>query len=114
MKTRKQATPEGAVLSQCLALLKLRSVLHWRQNSGQFAVGPNEDKRYVRAGFAGVSDILGCLPGGRFLAIEVKRPGGKMTEAQRDFLAKVNAAGGLGVCVDDVTELDKVLSGVLK
>jgi hypothetical protein len=28
----------------------------------------------------GISDILGCLPDGRFLAIEVKAPKGKPTE----------------------------------
>lgn len=44
----------------------------------------------------GISDILGILPGGRFLAIEVKMPKKYPTPEQRMFLADVNRKGGLG------------------
>jgi penicillin-binding protein-related factor A (putative recombinase) len=55
-------------------------------------------------GEPGVSDIIGCYMG-RMLAIEIKAPNGKVSEHQREFLDRVNAAGGLAFVarsVDDV------------
>lgn len=43
----------------------------------------------------GVPDILGILPDGRFLGIEVKRPGGKVSPEQLDFIEKANGLGGV-------------------
>ena len=43
-------------------------------------------------GMKGVTDILGVLPGGQFLALEVKTAKGKLTPAQADFQQLV--AGG--------------------
>lgn len=43
----------------------------------------------------GISDILCCYKG-RFVAIEVKRKGGKLSEHQERYLKDVNASGGLG------------------
>lgn len=57
---------------------------------------------YVRKG---VSDILGVLPGGRSLAIEVKSKTGKLSAEQADFLSKFNCCGGVGIVarsIDDV------------
>lgn len=52
----------------------------------------------------GIADILGIYEG-KFLAIEVKRPGLSPTEKQSKFLDAVNRAGGIGFVahsVDDV------------
>lgn len=70
-------------------------------NSGGFPIkiagGP-----YQRPGIA---DLLVCLDG-RFVAIEVKRPGvGVLTPLQEQFLHDVRAAGGIAFVaysVDDV------------
>jgi len=43
----------------------------------------------------GVSDIIGVLPGGRALAIEVKTRKGKLSEHQERFLERFRSAGGL-------------------
>ena len=91
----------------------------WKAGSGAFRVqAPGQRERYVRMGHAGVADIIGVLPMarqslldgtrstfGRFLAIEVKRPGQQPTQAQAAFLASVQMAGGLAfvaTSVDDV------------
>jgi hypothetical protein len=45
---------------------------------------------------AGLPDIIAIAPGtGRFLGIEVKRPGGRLTDLQKATLARINAAGGV-------------------
>jgi len=45
-------------------------------------------------GGAGLPDYIACYRG-RFLAIEVKRPGGRTTELQEVWLARIRAAGGI-------------------
>jgi hypothetical protein len=56
----------------------------------------------------GVADILGIWKG-RPLAIEVKRPGGKITEDQARFLAQFNAAGGIGFVARSVDDVIRML-----
>jgi hypothetical protein len=106
-------------LSACLQLLRLYRVPHWRQNAGgihrQTADGRRRYYRFCSA--SGVSDIIGLLlPTGRVLAVECKRRGGVLTAPQRQFLAAVNAAGGLGVVIDDVKALEAILraEGVIR
>jgi hypothetical protein len=56
----------------------------------------------------GSSDLIGITATGRFLAIEVKRPGNKPTPEQRAFIAFVRSFGGVaGVChsVEEFVEL---------
>jgi hypothetical protein len=57
---------------------------------------------------AGVSD-LNLLHDGRFYALELKAPKGKLTEQQNEFLLSVERAGGLAAWVDDLDEAIKVL-----
>lgn len=74
---------------------------------GQNAAG----KTYAhRMGPPGSSDIIGILPGGRFLAIEVKRPGHEPTEIQKEFMDKINALGGLAFVA---TSIDDVKNGLI-
>jgi hypothetical protein len=106
--TRRAATPEAVVLRQVLELLRLRGIPAWRANSGGMRVGG----RYVRFASAdGLSDVVGCLPalGGRMLLVETKRPGGRLTAAQRGFLDVMGAAGALCLVVSDVRQLDEAL-----
>ena len=54
----------------------------------------------------GIADIIGCYKG-RFLAIEVKRPGEKPTPDQQEFLDRYSSAGGIcfvARSVDDVIQ----------
>lgn len=54
----------------------------------------------------GVSDIIGIWQG-RYLAIEVKRPGLELTKYQELFINRVNKEGGLAFMaksVDDVID----------
>ena len=52
----------------------------------------------------GISDLLCCVRG-KFVAIEVKRPGGKPTKEQECFLEKVEQAGGLGLVATSADEV---------
>lgn len=52
----------------------------------------------------GISDLLICYEG-KFVAVEVKKPGGKLSPLQEQFLHDVRTAGGIAFVaysVDDV------------
>lgn len=71
---------------------------------------PWTDKRGRRRQFQlnnqpGCADILCVLPGGRFLALEVKRPGNTASDLQRAFLAEVRRRGGLALVCDSLDSL---------
>lgn len=76
------------------------------------------DQRKVRHGLPpGSSDLVGWTPDGRFLSIEVKRPGWRSTPAwraspQAAWLRAVAAAGGVAMVVTSVAEaLDGLAKG---
>ena len=64
----------------------------------------------MRFGKKGSNDILGVLPGGRFLAVECKAKGGRLSPEQKQFLANVQELGGLAVVVRGWQELDEALT----
>jgi len=103
---------ESDLIRVCLRLLALCGVMAWRTNN--IPVYDPSRKRYRSfRGTKGVADILAVLPGGKLLAIETKLAKGKLSPDQTLFLDGVNAAGGVGVCVRDVKELEKMLEKVL-
>ena len=64
-------------------------------------------------GKQGISDITGCLEG-RFVAIELKRPGTKnvtdaLTEAQFSFLEQVREAGGIAIAAASWEDVEQYL-----
>lgn len=54
----------------------------------------------------GSSDLIGWTRDGRFLAIEVKTPTGRVRPEQTTFLAAVVAAGGVGFVARGVIDVD--------
>jgi hypothetical protein len=61
----------------------------------------------------GSPDIIGVLPGGRFPAVECKRPDKKPTAAQAAFLHRLPQAGAVALVVGDVATLALALDGLL-
>jgi len=58
----------------------------------------------------GVPDLLVCY-NGQFIALEVKRPQlGKLTDNQKQELAKISAAGGLAAVVTSVEDVKRLLT----
>ena len=75
------------------ATLNVLGVWHWKHFGGPLAK-------------KGAADILGIWEG-RFLAIEVKMPKGKISYHQQKFIDDVNRNGGIGFfarSVDDVID----------
>lgn len=94
---------ETEIVRACLDYLKLRGIYCWRQNAAAVPLPGGGFRRFV--GLRGVSDILGVLHTGKFLAVEVKTPQGKKSPDQEKFLSKVCELGGVACCVTSVDEL---------
>lgn len=104
---------EAMVLSDVLSCLKQLQALgkitrFWRNNTGAYEIGVGRARRYVKFGEKGSPDILGFLPDGKFFGLEVKKPSGKLTPEQADFIELAVSTGAMcGVCrsIDDVLSM---------
>ena len=82
-----------------LQYLKFKKITAWRNNNG--SVYDPKNKRFRSKNkwekvHGDPVDILGILPDGRFLAIEVKKDEkGKASEGQQKFLDTINEQGGV-------------------
>jgi len=95
---------EAEVQAACLEFLAAYRIFHWRQNQGAIPLPDGGYRRFN--GMKGQSDIIGICPDGRFLAIEVKRPGKKPTKEQDEFLEHIANNGGVATWVSSVDELE--------
>ena len=103
-----KAGRESDLVRACLDLLALRGITAWRNNNAGI-YDPARRRFRTFHGLKGASDILGILAGGRFLAVECKMPGGKLSPDQTAFLDMIRERGGLAIVVHNVAELDAAL-----
>lgn len=93
---------EAPIQKAILAYLKGRGVLAWRNGLGGLKTGSGGRRKNPAKG---TPDIFGVLPGGRFLAIEVKGPDGVASVDQLRWLddfAKLGAVALIARSVEDV------------
>lgn len=95
-------TPEGEVLAQVKKYLSASGIFFFRCNTGR--------RGGVSFGIKGAPDIVGVLPGGRFLAVEVKAPDGRLSPAQVDFLGEVEKQGGAAIVAHSLQEIEAGLA----
>ena len=62
-------------------------------------------------GCAGIPDIICCYKG-RFIGLECKLPGGRLTELQKRVIEKINSAGGVVCRVESVEDAKRVIERV--
>jgi hypothetical protein len=107
---------EKGIENAILDYLKSINIFCWKNHS----VGIYDKKtgNYRKAKgdhhINGVSDILGILPDGRFLALEVKTPRRKnyMTQSQINFIINIEACGGVAKCVCSVDEARQLMESL--
>jgi hypothetical protein len=98
---------ENSVLNAVMEYLSLKRIPHWRINSG---ATKTERGGFVRFGSKGMSDIYAIGPAGISVWIECKRPkGGRLSEAQKEFLDCINRNDGVGIVVNSVDSLENQL-----
>jgi hypothetical protein len=104
---RKRGTQPETILSHAIrdAVIASGRAILYRNNVGVAEYGPFS-KAKVRYGLApGSADLVGMLvPSGRFLAIEVKTPTGRLSPEQKLWGEVVTRCGGLYVVAHSVQE----------
>ena len=70
-------------------------VFFWKEHGGPY-------------GTSGVPDVICCYKG-RFLGLEAKLPGGKLTQLQSRAIEKINRAGGIARRVESVADVKAVI-----
>ncbi len=103
---------EQHLVKAALEYLQLRGCVVWRQNQGGMKASYRGKQRFIRFSHqAGISDIIGWTPTGKFLACEAKVGRNKPTESQQAFIDAVNESGGVGVVFWSLDDLEEKLEG---
>ena len=84
-----------AAINRYLATLG-EDVFFWKEHGGAL-------------GTSGIPDIICCYKG-RFLGLEAKLPGGRLTALQKQELEKINRAGGIARRVESVDDVKAVIA----
>ena len=109
-KPVKKARTSGKILERDIQraivrafLVKYRIVLFHADSGGAgMRSGLSEGVRAYTSLPAGFPDLLGVIPGGRALFVEVKRPGNKPTDLQTRFLESFRLKGAVAFWADSV------------
>jgi hypothetical protein len=96
---------EQDIQKQILDYLRFRGIFCWKNNTAGIYVKARNT--YIPSHAPGVSDILGVLKGGCFLAIEVKAEKGRVSPHQQLFLDSINQAGGLAFVAHSIEEVQR-------
>lgn len=105
-------TREGEVVDAVMKYLRhVVGAEVLRNNTGAISHTRKDGSRgFIRFGEKGSADIIACIPGGHFLAVECKAGKNGLTVEQREYLERVRQKGGLALCVRSVDELIEALS----
>jgi len=79
------------------------NILKYLESIGAYSV------KIISASRKGVPDITGCLPGGRFFAIEVKLGNAKATPLQQYNIDLIHSAGGIAFVANNVNTVKEKL-----
>lgn len=109
---------ENQVTAACFKYLQLQGAFVWRNQSRTFQVpGKGGRMRPMFVGTPGSPDIMGILPGGRFIGVECKRPlgpkgghGGSVQSAdQQRWQNECERVGGLYVLARGIDDVERAL-----
>ena len=84
-----------AAIQRYLATLG-EDVFFWKEHGGAL-------------GTSGIPDIICCYKG-RFLGLEAKLPGGRLTALQKRALERINRAGGIARRVESVDDVKDIIA----
>lgn len=101
---------EKILQNSILMYLNLSGIFCWQTDStGLYDPIKKTFRSRGKFKIKGVSDILGILPDGRFLAIEVKYGKNKTTPEQKDFINKIIDRNGIAFVAYSLEDVIGVL-----
>jgi len=106
LKPPKLHVTEKHVVEACVQFLQVKGYRPIRQNTGQFKT---KDGRYITIGEPGMPDY--AIP--QFM-VEFKRPGGRLSEIQKERIFELSVNGVMTAVVESVEELEAWLAAYQK
>lgn len=101
---------ESETQKAILDYLALKKIFAWRNNTGaQIIRNADGSTRFLRFGKKGSADILGIMPDGKFLAIEVKGKKGVVSLDQTNFLVEIKRNNGVAMVAYSLDDVMKVI-----
>ena len=107
MGNRDMNPTEKEIQNFTLNLFNFKGYYLWRNNTGMVHVGEGRSARMFRAGKKGSADLIGVTPKGMFIALEIKRKGGKQSEWQKLFQSEVEQRGGIYVLISSIEQAER-------
>lgn len=93
----------------CCQYLELKRHFFWRQNTTPtFDVTKKTFRSMPKYALKGVPDIVVIGKNGKFIGLEIKRPGGKLRDEQRLFKEMSEDKGAEYHLITDVTQLKEI------
>ncbi len=113
IKKKSNVKTEKQIENEILQYLNLMGIFAFKfENNGVYdPVKKTFRMSFSKWKFKGVSDILGIMPNGRFLAIEVKRPGklSTLTKEQKLFGEKILKMNGIWGCCTSISDAQELV-----
>lgn len=102
---------EKLIEKSILQWLSVKGIKAWKNHSVGIFDPRQGQFRAIRGQFTqkGTADILGILPDGKFLAIEVKSEKGRVTDEQAQFIDDILHRNGFAIIA---RSLDEVIAAV--
>ncbi|QDP67625.1 MAG: putative nuclease [Prokaryotic dsDNA virus sp.] len=106
---------ESKIQTKIIKHLQSRGVYCWRNNNAAIwdpkLNNGRGGYRFSSQGKRGVADILGVLPGGQHLEIEVKSAVGVQSPEQKIHQKRVEDLGGMYIVARSVKDIDHLCPG---
>ena len=101
---------ESNIQNMILDYLNQKGIFSFRVNT----TGTYDSQRGVYRSLGkfqlkGTSDIIGCLPDGKMLAIEVKSETGRLSPEQKAFIDKIKKQGGIAFVAKNLQDVEREL-----
>jgi len=103
-------TQESDLVRVTLQWLRLVGIPCFRNNTGAYKRGNG----WIRYGSKGSGDILGILPGGRWLSIELKVGKNKPSKDQLEFMDMISSHGGVAFAAWSIDEVIERIEAITK
>ena len=105
---------EKAIENSILNWLGWKGIYAWKvQSVGVYDQAKKTFRTPGRLYRRGVSDILGILPDGRLLSIEVKSATGRLSEHQKIFLDEITSRRGLAFVARSIEDVEDKLKSYM-
>ena len=78
----------------------------WRNNTG----AAYRNQRLIKYGEVGSGDVIGFLPDGLFISVEIKTLNDSTSAEQIEFIEQVRAVGGVAFIAAQIKDVDDALA----